>query len=441
MISFGTKLLGEYIMFAIPEEVVETFYEILHWIRVYDWVLLGGAVALAILFVLVYRLERRYIRDFESVTESKLPKLSWYTCEMNEQARRFGFQHCGWYGQKRKGLYKGIATVWLSPDKLTLLVVGGGKIVGIDLKTTWLYSKVIEGCLVVTSDEPGEVDVSRVFDKQFLFNADLEELCNLHKSRQAMWEGRLEAFDGSSILEEYETLERHRVYVLIARGSAKWLDKNQEKWRYTLKGSILSYIDIRREFRKCEQQRKRLSKRKPGEAIGGFGSMGILARMRDLLMPPAEIIKDAGVGLGCVVLDFGCGDWSCSIAAAEAVGVTGKVYALDVHPDACAEVRRRAKKKDLENIEIIQSNCATGLNDKCVDIVFMHEVLHSLGEDNHEVLKELHRILKDNGVLSFSDHCMKKKEKMAIMTGEGFFKLLKEGEDLDKFVKAGKNNK
>jgi len=311
-------------MFEIPKEVVETFYEILHWVRVYDWVLLGGTTAFAIYLVSIYKFERRYIHDFEPITESKLPKLSWYTCEMNEQARRLGFQHYGWYGQKRKGLYKGIVTLWMSPDKLTLLVVGGGKIAGIDFKMTWLYSKVAGAIMVVTSDEPGEADVSGVFDKQFLFSADLEELCKLHESRQAMWQGKIKRFDGSAVLAEYETLERRRVYVLVERGFAKWLDKEQDKWRYTLKGSILGYIDFRRELRRGKQQSKRLSKRRPGEAIGGFGSMGILARMRDLLMPPAEIIKDAGVVLGYVVLDFGCGDWSCSIAAAEAEKPTGK---------------------------------------------------------------------------------------------------------------------
>ena len=92
-------------MIANSEEVIETFYEILHWVMVYDWVLLGGVIALAILLMSAYRFERKYIHDFEPVTESKLPKLSWYTCEMNEQAKMFGFQHHGWYVQKRKGLY------------------------------------------------------------------------------------------------------------------------------------------------------------------------------------------------------------------------------------------------------------------------------------------------------------------------------------------------
>lgn len=423
-------------MSAIPEEVIETFYEILRWVIVYDWVLIGGAIAFAILFVSIFKFERRYIHDFEPVAESKLPKLSRYTCEMNEQAKRLGFKHYGWYNQKRKGLYKGIASLWVSPDKLILLVIGGGKIVGINFKMTWLYSKVIGEFLVVTSDQPGEADISSIFDKQFLLNAGIEELSRLHESRLAIWEGSQKRFDGSDVLAEYEAIIRRRVQVLVDRGVTKWLDKNQDKWRYTLKGSILSYIGQRREMRKLKQQSKRLSKRRPGEAIGGFGSMGIVARMRDLLMPPAKIIEDAGVGLGNVVLDFGCGDWSCSIAAAEAVGATGKVYALDIHPDACAEVKRRAEKKRIKNIETIYSDCATGLNDKCVDIVFMHEVLHALGENKQAVLKELYRVLKDKGILSFSDHYMKDKEIMAIVTGERFFRLLKKGEDLYKFEKS-----
>ncbi|MHC4744790.1 MAG: class I SAM-dependent methyltransferase [Planctomycetota bacterium] len=422
-------------MFAISDGVIETFYKILHWVMVYDWVLLGGAAAFAILLVSLYKFERRYIHDFESVAESQLPKLSWYTCEMNDQARRLGFQHCGWYGQKRKGLYKAIATMWMSPDNLKLLVVGGGKIAGINYKVTYLYSKIIGVTTVVTSDEIGEADVSGIFDKQYLCNADLEELCKVHESRLAMWKGKLKKFDISDVLAEYEAIMRQRVCALVERGFAKWLNKDQEKWRYTLKGSILSYIDFRRESRQVKQQSERHLKRRPGEAIGGFGSMGIMARMRDLLMSPREIVEHAGVGLGNVVLDFGCGDWTCSIAAAKAVGTTGRVYALDVHPDACAEVERRAKQRGLKNIKTIKSDCATGLRDKSMDIVFMHEVLHALGEDKQTVLKELCRILKDKGILSLSDHYMKEKEIMATLLKKGLFRLLEKGEDLYKFQK------
>lgn len=153
-------------------------------------------------------------------------------------------------------------------------------------------------------------------------------------------------------------------------------------------------------------------------------------------MPPSAIVKDAGVGPGAVVLDFGCGDWSCSIAAAEAVGSEGKVYALDSHPDACEDVKKRAAKEGLKNIETIRSDCMTGLSDECLDIVFFHEVLHALGDKKQTVLKELHRVLKDEGILSFSDHYMKEEEIVAAVTGQGLFEVLKKGEDLYRFAKV-----
>jgi len=118
------------------------------------------------------------------------------------------------------------------------------------------------------------------------------------------------------------------------------------------------------------------------------------------------------------------------------VGAEGKVYALDIHPDACEDVKKRAAKERLRNIETIRSECMTGLTDECVDIVFFHEVLHALGDKKQMVLKELHRVLKVEGILSFSDHYMKKKEIIASVTGQGLFRLLKKGEDLYRFAKV-----
>lgn len=415
---------------------MEDFYVIWHWVGVYYWVLLVVAVLFALLLMSAYKFERCYIHQFKPVDETKLPSPSFYTREMNNKAREIGFECCGWYVPDIGKLYQCTVTFWIWPDKLTLLVVGGGKLVGIDYKITSLCSKPVEGAVLVTTDQIGEVDISGVFDKEFLVHADLEELWEQHKSRVAFFKGKVEKFDRSDILAEYESLRRRYVNVLVDYGMARWLDKGREEWRHTVKGSLQGYINFRRESRKFKKQRKRFSRRTPGEGIGGFGSMGIFTRVRDLLMPPWLIVKDAGVSSGDVVLDFGCGDWSCSIAAAKAVGAEGKVYALDVHPDACEKVMKRAKKKGLKNIETIESDCMTGLSDECVDIVFFHEVLHALGDKKQRVLKELYRVLKDDGVLSFSEHSMKEKKVMALVTGGGLFKLLKKGEDLYRFMKV-----
>jgi ubiquinone/menaquinone biosynthesis C-methylase UbiE len=78
----------------------------------------------------------------------------------------------------------------------------------------------------------------------------------------------------------------------------------------------------------------------------------------------------------------------------------------------------------LKNIEIIYSNCKTGLPDNSIDVVLLYDVLHELNKPN-EVLKEIHRVLKSNGILSVSDHHMKENEIISKVTNRGLFKLLR----------------
>ena len=97
----------------------------------------------------------------------------------------------------------------------------------------------------------------------------------------------------------------------------------------------------------------------------------------------------------------------------------------------------QAKKEGLKNIETIQSDCMTGLDDDSVDVIFLHEILHALRKEKHEkVLKELYRVLKVSGVLSFSDHHMKKEERIPTVTAGGLFRVAKKGEDLCRFEKV-----
>ena len=206
-------------------ELVDIFFEIYHWIVVYYWVLLVVAVVFAIFFMSVCKFERRYIRHLKPADETKLPTPNFYTREMNEKAAKLGFHNCGWYVQDIGKLYHATATMWVSPDNLTLLVVAGGKIAGIDYKTVLLYSKPVEGAVLATSDQIGEVDSTGVFDKEFLLNANLEELWRLHKSRLAFLAGKVEKFDRADVLAEFEELSRRHVHVLVEHGLARWLDK------------------------------------------------------------------------------------------------------------------------------------------------------------------------------------------------------------------------
>jgi len=165
-----------------------------------------------------------------------------------------------------------------------------------------------------------------------------------------------------------------------------------------------------------------------------FNMMSCMFRLRDLLLPRAEILKEAGIEPGFCVLDYGCGPGGYIASAAELAGKSGKVYALDIHPLAVQRVQDMARKRQLVNVETIYSNCETGLPDSSVDVALLHDIFHMLS-DPQAILAELHRVLKRNGVLSLSDPHMGHDEIISGVTNGQLFRLLRRGERTYSFVK------
>jgi SAM-dependent methyltransferase len=115
-----------------------------------------------------------------------------------------------------------------------------------------------------------------------------------------------------------------------------------------------------------------------------------------------EVLERIGVRLNQTVLDFGCGAGVFSIAGASIVGRRGKVYALDVRPVALERLREAASRKGLDNIETMlldRSTVSIALENESVDVVLLYDVLQEI-QDKPGLLKELHRILRQDGLLS-----------------------------------------
>ncbi len=167
-----------------------------------------------------------------------------------------------------------------------------------------------------------------------------------------------------------------------------------------------------------------------------FKLMSFGYKFRDFFLPRMNVLKEAGIKPGFHVLDYGCGPGGYIIAAAELVGKSGKIYALDIHPLAIQRVQSITSKKQLTNVETICSDCKTGLPDKSIDVALLFDTLHGLSEPN-EVLAELHRVLKPNGILSLSDHHLKEDEIRTKITDKGLFRLLRKGERVYNFSKVG----
>jgi ubiquinone/menaquinone biosynthesis C-methylase UbiE len=157
-------------------------------------------------------------------------------------------------------------------------------------------------------------------------------------------------------------------------------------------------------------------------------------KIRDFLRPRRDIVKEVGIKEGFHVLDYGCGAGSYVPAVAELVGKSGKIYALDINPLAVKMVKKIAVKRQLPNVETILSDCSTGLPNDSIDVVLLYDTFHDL-VDQKMVLGELHKVLKPNGILSFSDHHMEENEILPKITDDGLFRLLRKGERTYSFVK------
>jgi ubiquinone/menaquinone biosynthesis C-methylase UbiE len=168
----------------------------------------------------------------------------------------------------------------------------------------------------------------------------------------------------------------------------------------------------------------------------GFRVISLIFKLRDFLRPREEILREAEIGTAAYVLDYGCGPGSYTLLAAEMVGPSGRVYALDIHPLAIEKVQKAALKRGLANVETILSDCATGLENGSIDVVLLYDVFHDLG-DQRGVLQELHRVLRPNGSISFSDHHMKDSDIVSRVAKTGLFTLARKGEKTHTFARTG----
>jgi ubiquinone/menaquinone biosynthesis C-methylase UbiE len=174
---------------------------------------------------------------------------------------------------------------------------------------------------------------------------------------------------------------------------------------------------------------------KPMASVG-FKLMTLAFRVRDLFRSRMDVLNEAGIKPGSCVLDYGCGSGSYIVPLAQLVGASGEICALDIHPLAIKEVQKKATQKAIMNLKTIESDCNTGLPDNKVDVVLLYDTFHNLSQPD-EVLRELHRVLKSDGTLSFSDHHMNEKDILAEVTNTGLFKPLTKGKKTYSFSKVG----
>ena len=121
--------------------------------------------------------------------------------------------------------------------------------------------------------------------------------------------------------------------------------------------------------------------------------------LRRLLDNPARSLKASDIRDGYDVLEVGCGTGYFTVSAAKLVGENGRVHALDLQSLAIETTEKKVKKAGLRNVVLNHADAAdTGLPEGSIDVAFLFGVIHSLPLE--QVLPELHRVLKPDGLLT-----------------------------------------
>ena len=122
----------------------------------------------------------------------------------------------------------------------------------------------------------------------------------------------------------------------------------------------------------------------------------------------AQVFLDLNLQEGEIFLDIGCGAGDYSVQAAELVGKTGMVYALD----QWEEIDIKLRALDHGNIFPVVADIRKSLplSDNSCDICFVAMVLHGIDLDSSGAtfFSEVHRVLKQKGRIAIIE--IKKEE-------------------------------
>jgi ubiquinone/menaquinone biosynthesis C-methylase UbiE len=167
-----------------------------------------------------------------------------------------------------------------------------------------------------------------------------------------------------------------------------------------------------------------VAKERRRESNIGFRLMALTYKLRDLLQDPRRSLEKARLGRGMSVVDYGCGPGSFTIPAAELVGDEGKVFAVDIHPLAIRSVGEKARRKGLQNVEpILVRGYDTGIALSSIDRVLLIDTIHSI-EDPNALFREIHRMLKPNGLLFMEKGHMPISDQKELVQNSGLFEVV-----------------
>jgi cobalt-precorrin-6B (C15)-methyltransferase len=124
----------------------------------------------------------------------------------------------------------------------------------------------------------------------------------------------------------------------------------------------------------------------------------LFERVEDVPITKEEVrviqISKARLSPGQIVYDIGCGSGSISIEASHQVGSAGKVFSIDIDPNAIELTKKNLSKFQVSNVSVILGNAMQKINELPIaDAIF----IGGTGGETSEIVKLCEAKLKQGG--------------------------------------------
>jgi ubiquinone/menaquinone biosynthesis C-methylase UbiE len=141
--------------------------------------------------------------------------------------------------------------------------------------------------------------------------------------------------------------------------------------------------------------------------VMGYQAAGWLDRPeREKEEQTSKMIESLKLKPGDVVADVGAGSGTITFKMAEKVGAKGKILAVDIQKEMLDLMRKRAKEKNITNVDVIQGTVTDPkLPANGVDLVLLVDVYHEF-DHPYEMTEAMVKALKPGGRLVFVEFRM-----------------------------------
>ena len=124
----------------------------------------------------------------------------------------------------------------------------------------------------------------------------------------------------------------------------------------------------------------------------------LFERVEDVPITKEEVrviqISKARLSPGQIVYDVGCGSGSISVEASNQIGSTGKVFSIDIDPNAVELTKKNLIKFQITNVSVILGNAMQKIDELPIaDAIF----IGGTGGETSEIIKLCESKLKQGG--------------------------------------------